>query len=282
MKYFLPFLIFIFCLDGVNAQSNDTEAAIYNVGFGAVFSTVGAIINKSPEEKLGKVITKALWQGALGGYVTFESKRLLREAERQDEWKYFWIAKLVNASGTSIKENAALNNDFYDRWHINIGFSRIEFNTKDKFTVNYKLMPVAFVFTADAFFRYDFDFGKSFRNAELTFLNDGLIGDRVAGSSAGYIVYQKSFRNNKGLVIHETIHQYQSNDFSIFNTYTVKSVSKWINGNSTLKWFNKHVYPEYHYLLLRPLYVIERDNAVNYFDNFFEQEAEYYGQPFGN
>jgi hypothetical protein len=28
------------------AQSNDTEAALYNVGFGAVFSTVGAIINK--------------------------------------------------------------------------------------------------------------------------------------------------------------------------------------------------------------------------------------------
>ena len=67
-------LILVMCFP-TNAQSNDTEAALYNVGFGAVFSTIGAIINKKPDEPLGQVIKKSLWQGGLGGYITFESKR---------------------------------------------------------------------------------------------------------------------------------------------------------------------------------------------------------------
>ncbi len=58
---------------------------MYNIGFGAVFSTVGAIINKPPDEALGKVIKKSLWQGALGGYITFESKRILREGQRNEQ-----------------------------------------------------------------------------------------------------------------------------------------------------------------------------------------------------
>ena len=41
-------LILVMCFP-TNAQSNDTEAALYNVGFGAVFSTIGAIINKKPD-----------------------------------------------------------------------------------------------------------------------------------------------------------------------------------------------------------------------------------------
>ncbi|MDZ4203920.1 MAG: hypothetical protein U1C46_03775 [Bacteroidales bacterium] len=140
-----------------NGQANDMEAAIYNIGIGAAFSTIGAVINKKPNEQIEKVILKGLWQGGSGGYVTFESKRLLRSAQEQENWNYYWPAKLVNAAGTSIKETAALNQNFWEIWHINIGFNRIEFHTKDKFIVRYKLMPVALVYTIGAVFRYDFD-----------------------------------------------------------------------------------------------------------------------------
>ena len=49
-----------------NAQSNDVESALYNIGFGSVLSTVGAVINKKCNQSLSDVIKKSLWQGALG------------------------------------------------------------------------------------------------------------------------------------------------------------------------------------------------------------------------
>ncbi|MGB0254706.1 MAG: hypothetical protein ACPF95_00845 [Flavobacteriaceae bacterium] len=281
----MPIFLILLVLNAnlLNAQANDTEAALYNVGFGAVFSTLGAVINKSPEEPVGKVIKKALWQGALGGYVTFESKRLLREAQRHQKWEYVWGAKLVNAAGTSIKENAALNNDFWEKWHINFGFNRIEFTTQDKLKVRYRLLPVALIYTADAFFRYDFDFKQSFRTGEFVFSYDANQKGSIAFAGAGIIVYDRSFLTDFTSqsdifksAAHEIIHLYQSNDFSVFNTFIYKPMERWSKQQKTVKWINTYLYPEYHYLILRPAYLLEEARAKAYYDNFFEHEAGYY------
>ncbi|WP_299525032.1 hypothetical protein [Winogradskyella sp.] len=285
-KAFLLFLILTNCLF-VRAQANDTEAALYNIGFGAVFSTVGAIINKPKDEPLGKVIKKSLWQGALGGYITFESKRILREAQRQEQWEYFWAAKLVNAAGTSIKENAALNYDFYDRWHLNIGFNRIEFNTKGKFSLNYKLMPIAFVFNIDAIFRYNFELKESLRIGEFIYSSSELqtsnnLNNVFAAASAGYIVYDQMFLDDFKTSVHEVIHIYQSNDFQIFNTYLNKPLANWSSNNSVVNWLNNHLYVEYHYAILRPIYMFETETANSFYDNFLEREAGFYSHTLWN
>lgn len=284
-KPLLWILLFIINVNIVYAQTNDTEAALYNIGFGAVFSTIGAVINKTPDEPLGDVIKKSMWQGALGGYVTFESKRLLREAQRKHKWEYIWGAKFVNATGTSIKENAALNKDFWERWHINIGFNRIELNTKDRFSVHYKMMPVAFVYTVDAFFRYDFDFEQSLKSGEFVFYFGSSVSSNPAFATAGYIAFDKNYFNKVYgqeeffmFKIHEIVHLYQSNDFSIFNTFISKPLERWSKSRKTLKWINKHLYPEYHYLILRPAYLIESATAESYYDNFFEHEAGFYSE----
>ena len=269
----------------LKAQVNDTEAALYNIGFGAVFSTIGAVINKTPDEPLGDVIKKSMWQGALGGYVTFESKRLLREAQRKHKWEYIWGAKFVNATGTSIKENAALNKDFWERWHINIGFNRIELNTKDRFSVHYKMMPVAFVYTVDAFFRYDFEATKSMKFGEVIFSFNANRKSNAALAGAGIIVYDRSFLTDFTsssdifkTATHEIVHLYQSNDFSVFNTFINKPLERWSKRQKTVKWINTYLYPEYHYLILRPAYLIEEATAKSYSDNFFEREAGYYSE----
>ena len=101
--------------------------------------------------------------------MTFESKRILREAQQQNKWEYIWVAKLTNSIGTSIKENSALNKDFWERLHLNIGFNRLEFNFKDNFSVNYKLMPVAFLYTVDAIVRHKFELKKSIQTGEFIF-----------------------------------------------------------------------------------------------------------------
>ena len=275
-------IIIIFNVIPIKGQSNDTEAALYNIGFGAVFSTVGAIINKKPNEPLGRVIKKSLWQGALGGYVTFESKRILREAQQQNKWEYIWAAKLTNSIGTSIKENSALNKDFWERLHLNIGFNRLEFNFKDNFSVNYKLMPVAFLYTVDAIVRHKFELRKSIQTGEFIFSHQNNKYP-IASTNPGIIMYNRDFYNESlttneilRTATHEILHIYQSNDFSIFNTYFNKPLKNWSEKNKTIKWINIYIYPEYHYLILRPAYLLENVNINNYYDNFFEHEAGYY------
>ena len=272
------FLLF-FCLiltTNMHSQANDAEALLYNVGIGGVFSTIGALINKKPNEKIGKVALKGLAQGSLGGFVTFGSKCLLRETQRNEDWKYIWGAKIINAAGTSIKENAAMNRDFWKKWHINIGFNRIEFETNGKFRVNYKLMPIALVYTIDAFFRFDnFEFKRSLSTGEFIFSNSTL-KDTKGATLAGYIVVDKTLVNDYNLITHEIIHLYQSNDFSILNTYYLKPLDEFSKNNKTVSFLNKHLYLELHYIPLRALYGIESKSATNYYDNFFEHEAGYF------
>ncbi|MGB2100473.1 MAG: hypothetical protein ACPHT9_02860, partial [Flavobacteriaceae bacterium] len=244
---------------------------------------VGAVVNKKPDEPLREVIKKSLWQGALGGYVTFESKRILREVYQHNKREYVWAAKLVNSFGTSIKENSALNKDFWEKWHINIGFNRLEFNFKDEFSVDYKLMPVAFAFTVDAFVRYKFEFSKSLQAGAFIFSHAYNNGYAVAFATAGIIVYNRNYINEfttsqeiLSTATHEIIHLYQSNDFSIFNTYFEKPLTKWSEKSKTFDWVDKYLYPEFHYLILRPAYLLENININDKYDNFFEQEAKYY------
>lgn len=140
IKYiFIVLFVFGFILNNkVIAQpKNDFEAGISNVAFGGLVGGLGAIINKKSNEKTGKVFLKGFTQGALGGYLVFESKRLVGKFGKTGDYGYIWPSKLVNSAGVSIIENAAANRDFYDRWHLNIGFNRLEFYTKDKFKVSY-------------------------------------------------------------------------------------------------------------------------------------------------
>jgi hypothetical protein len=229
---------------------------------------------------LGKIIKKSLWQGALGGYITFESKRMLRAAQQQHKWEYVWAAKLANAMGTSVKENAALNRDFWEKWHLNIGFNRLEFTTKDNFSVHYKFMPVAFVFAVDALARHQFEWKKSWQTGEFVFSTAQIKNNEFinVGASAfpGLILFEKSVLNDIQLYTHEIVHLYQSNDFSVMNTYVHKTLKKGASKSKPLKWVHKYMYPEFHYLILRPAYLWENKSIQNYYDNFFEHEAGYY------
>ena len=169
-----------------------------------------------------------------------------------------------------------MNRDFWKKWHINIGFNRIEFETNGKFRVNYKLMPIALVYTIDAFFRFDnFEFKRSLSTGEFIFSNSTL-KDTKGATLAGYIVVDKTLVNDYNLITHEIIHLYQSNDFSILNTYYLKPLDEFSKNNKTVSFLNKHLYLELHYIPLRALYGIESKSATNYYDNFFEHEAGYF------
>lgn len=277
-RILLTFISILFLNNKSFSQSNDTEALLYNISIGGVFGTIGAILNKKPNEKLGKVIFKGFSQGSLGGYLTFESKRVLRLGAENEDWKLIWAAKLLNAGGVSIKDNAAQNHDLWDKWHINIGFNRLEFETKNKLKINYKIMPVALVYNALAFTQAKFDFDTSLKTGEFIFQS----GDyRLYESNTRGITFPGTivFRNNANsysTITHEIIHLYQSNDYSIFNAFYSKPLKKLENKYDLLKKINNHIYYDFHYFPLRILYNLETKTANKYFDNYFEHEAGYF------
>lgn len=271
-------IVFLFLTENGFSQANDTEALLYNISFGGLFGTIGGMINKKPNEKMGKVILKGFTQGSLGGYLSFESKRVLRLAQENEDWKLIWTAKLLNAGGTSIKENAALNENFWNKWHLNVGFSRIEFETKDKFKVNYKIMPVAFVYNTVAFAQAKFDFKNSIQTGEFIFKSGDsrLYEAGTRGAAFPGTIVLRNDGDEYNTITHEIVHLYQSNDFSIVNTYYVKPLKSLENNSNFFNKINKYIYYDFHYLPLRLAYNYETKTSNNYFNNHFEHEAGYF------
>ena len=58
-------------------QNSELEYGLLNIASGAIVGGIGAVINKNSNQKIHKALGKGLAQGALGGYLVFESKRLL-------------------------------------------------------------------------------------------------------------------------------------------------------------------------------------------------------------
>jgi len=279
MKKITTFLIFSFFYQLSAAQRNDTQAGLYNIGLGSLTGGIGAMINKKPDEKLGKVFVKGLWQGALGGYAVFESKRMVRLIHKNNELGFAWPSKILNAAGTSIVENAAANRNLWEKWHINYGFSRIEIHVKDKFSVRYKVMPVALVYTVGIALQTKFELGQTLQTGHFIFSSNTKRWEETNSDAIAYpgnIVYKPGEPGFNNILSHEIIHLYQFNDVNGFNAYLDKPYS-YLNKNSqSFTTVNKWVYLDVNNILQQYLYLLANKNRVYYYDNYFEHEAGYY------
>ena len=272
----------MFCFGQARKTSNSKEL-IYNVSIGAVLGTLGALMNKKEDDSFKKIFLKGFCQGALGGYVTFESKKLVDFAQKKNDWKFFWAAKIVNAAGTSIKENASSNNNFWEKWHINFGFNRIEFDTKDKFSVHYKILPVNLIYTIGVASQTKFELGKTLKTGEFIFSSntDRFIETNSSGVTfPGTIVLYEPYKNDFNLVAHEIIHIYQTNDFSQFDAFLAKPINYLNSKSKTLNNINKYIYYDARHLPQLLFYMQENKNTFYYYDNRFEREAGYFSKTF--
>jgi len=282
----LIILIFLFSHNHSFSQAKNTsngKELIYNVSIGSIIGAVGAVINKKHDQKFGNVVFKGFYQGALGGYITFESKRLIKLAEQNNDWKILWCAKIVNAGGISIKENASANKDFWEKWHINFGFNRIEFETKDKFSVKYKVMPVALVYTIGIASQTKLELDKSLKSGEFIFSSNTqrFIETNSSGATfPGAIVLYSPYKNDFSLLSHEIIHIYQANDFSQFDAFLYKPLNYLDKKSEAMNKINKYIYYDFRYLPQLISFGIEHKKAIYYYDNRFEREAGFFSNSF--
>jgi hypothetical protein len=278
MKFLTLSFIVLFS-NKVSSQDTKTEMAIYNIGINAVFSGIGSLINKKPNEKWGKTFLKGMGQGALGGYLIYESKNLIGEITNKKAWEYAWYAKIVNSAGTSIVENASSNRNFWEKWHLNIGFNRIEFHTKDKFKVKYKIMPVSLALTFHTAINSKFEFKRSLQTGELIFSTNKT---EYKGFTIGNVITVNNRAiDSYDLYSHEIIHVYQYYDFNFINTFLNRSINKWEQKSNTFKTFNNIFYFDMQAPIYRGLYLLENSNRNCHYDNFFENEANFFSGKVG-
>ena len=276
MKRTIIIIVCLFFLKSVNAQSNDFEAASYNIGIGAIFSGIGAVINKKPNEKFHKVLLTGMGKGAVGGYVVFESKRMTRNINTQENWHYAWGGKFLNSIGTSFIENASSNRKLWDQFNINFGFIRVEMYTTNHFKIQPKIMPVALYGTVRNSFLGEFNLKRSLQTGEFIFMSKKYYQNTGVVFVNSPLIHETVF-NNYNLVSHEIIHTYQYNDFNAINMYLLKTKKRIESKSTFVAKVNKWIYWDLQGIALRSLYLLENNNRDCYFDNFFEHEAGYYG-----
>ncbi|WP_299432061.1 hypothetical protein [uncultured Maribacter sp.] len=279
MKYIIYIIISLLALTFSYSQNSNTEMALYNIGSGAIGGSIGAVINKKKGEKTGKVLLKGFLQGALGGYLVYESKNRIGKIVEKGRLEHSWEGKILNSAGVSIIENAASNRDFWDKWHINIGFNRLEFYTKNKFKFKYKITPVSLILTTIVATKNQFDFENTLRTGELIFKNNAINGNNYSGLTYGnVIIFNKNLDDITRTLSHEIIHVYQYYDFNYINSYFDKPRKKWKENISFIEKMNSVFYMDFQAGVLRSLYLIENSNRTNYYDNFFEYEAGFYSK----
>lgn len=240
-----------------------------NIGSGAIIGGIGAIINKDSEEKAGKVFLKGLVQGALGGYLVFESKRMLRTLSKNDTYKFVYPSKILNAAGNSIIENAARNDDFWVRWHINFGFNRLDVYTQDqlKFQYSINLFPL-YGSIINASKGRKINFGKSLQLGTIVFTDPNL---DALGKVGANIISLRSIVT-KGTKAHELIHTYQYEQLSGVNFYLDPVTRDFKKKSKFYKLYDRIFYTDFNYLLSISLHYMNPNNQTN----IKEKEARHF------
>lgn len=212
--------------------------------------------------------------------MVFSSKKLVGEIAIQEELAYNWPAKIVNSAGVSIIENASSNRDFWEQWNLNIGFNRIEFHTKDKFRVKYKVMPLSLGVVVGTAIGSRFDIERSLRTGEFIFTaNDFRLPNARAIAIGNVIRVRNSQLNEFELLSHELIHVLQYYDFNIVNSYTNPWRRNLKESSGVYRFLDSFVYWDLNGVAFAGIYGIEEIGRDCRFDNFLEREAEFYSSP---
>lgn len=282
MRNIVFLIAFIFCSKSVKSQHKDSQAATYNIVTNAVLGGIGAVINKKPGEIFHKVLLKGMGQGALGGYVVFESKRLVREFSETENYGYLWPSKILNAAGNSITYNAATNRNFWERWHLDFGFNYLEYDFKRKKKLRYRILPFALYGNVNGFVNGNLDLRRTLYAGQFIFKNKMINStwdfQPLGITKANTIQFDPRFNNFsiEEVLAHEIIHVYQYNDFFASNAFMNKPITNWNQNSSIIRAFHKVFKTDYNYLLFNGLYNMEILLGGEYENLFFEREARYY------
>lgn len=262
------------------AQKQERTVFFYNVGFGGLTSGIGAVINKPKGGNWKKYFVKGLWQGSIGGLINYSGKKTLYLNNQHQNKAFFWPAKLLNSAGTSIMQNASLNEPFLENWNIDYGLVRFDFALHNKSKFKVRLLPIG-IYAIIAVSRYGkFDLENTLATGQIIFSSKELLrfpnGNTDAGYSFGrgvvFVNNSQVYPNKYKLLAHEMVHQFQYNDYQVFTTW-LNPLGRKIKSPTLKNIFTKYVYPDIPFSFIS--YALAGHyRQPHYFKNFYEFEAE--------
>lgn len=284
----LSFWVWFFPLAKAQSyQKQRREIIAYNVLSTATTAAIGALINKKKNEKWFPVFYRSFLSGAVGGYLMHEGKNLLFHIKKKESLYWGWPAKLIFFAGSSIAENVSANRKPWERFHMNFGFVRLQFEpmAKEKLSATILLSELTTTFMLAT--RGSFDIKRSLQFGNTIFTSNRSLsnnGDRLLEGYAlgeSFIVNRSYFDTARSffyyIVTHEAVHTFQNNNFITVNPY-FKKISDSVAVKSKL--FNK-TRNFFTLDLDQPLfwglyYLEDQKKTGTYFRNFFEYEAQHY------
>lgn len=255
-----------------------------NIGINGLVGGIGAIVNKKKGEKTHKVFLKGLGQGCLGGTISHFGRELTYPIGNRERLEYAWLARFTNSVGTSITQNAASNINFWERWHFNLGFVRLDYRIKEK-KFQARVFPSAIAGAIMVGRQGKLNLRKSLRTGIMVFERNGYLSG-LGGFDAiglGYISSIGIDSNITGnsyyrLMAHETMHilQYDSriwiNPFLNKTDQRLKSKSKLYNSLS------KYIYFDFNGIVIYSTYLTQ--GHLPWICRYIEREADHYSRQY--
>ena len=263
----------------------DVRLAVYNVALGAVFGSVGALLNGDGDPALVRLGRGAGW-GAAGGTVAYAGKWLAGEVRTREQLAYALPTRLTHDVGASIVQNASHDRPPLDRLAAYVGFVRLDVRPASG-DVQARLQPVtaavfASVLAGD---NGDLHVGHSLAFGTPVFVGDGSSPAPIFGGQAnGYGGFGTVYLNREsddfyGLAAHELVHVFHHREMA-YPSALYARLDEPLRRSGAYRAVARWVYLDDAILPLGIFYVIEGGafDSQCYYDNWFEREAEAFGR----
>ena len=268
------------------AQINKQKAITYNLSFAAITSGIGAVINKEKKDKFIPTLIKGIGKGLIGGTAVYGSKQMIRQFVKTERYTYVWGGNILNALGNSIIENGAANRKIFSQFYYTFGFNRFDIYTPNKIKLRYRVMPVAlFGFSTTLIKGYAFDYKKTIKSGFLVFetneMNSPFLDDVGGQATVNTLTLKRTLSASEkmGVLGHEIIHGYQHLDYFRVNPFLIRAQRDWVNHeNKVVAFYEKWVYSDWTYALQGYFYLNQMERSKEYYDNFYEAEADFFSE----
>ena len=231
-----------------------------NMALNGFTGGIGALINKNKGEKPFKVFIKGFGQGCLGSAFQLAGRDLTWQIRARENISWAWAARLTNAIGCSITQNAASNINFWERWHFNLGVLRFDYYVPEK-KFQARFFPSSLYGIIDAVRQAIPNVKMSLQTGILIYERYGLLrlfGSRTIGIGVvSSIAIDKNINGSDfyDLMAHETMHILQYDSFVWINPLLFPLDKKWKQKSNIYQTASKYVYFDLNGLTLLGLYV---------------------------
>jgi len=255
-------------------QGQERKIFFYNIGFGGISGGIGAALN-AKGEKRAKCFIRGFWQGSIGGMVNYSSKKANHRIVDHQNIAWAMPARLLNAAGNSIIQNAAFNEPFLKNWNFEYGPFHFDLALHGQHPLRVRLLPLSLAGAAFCIPKGKFDAGASLLTGIMIFRTNERINSgrsMVGGINYGRAFLYQDSSNKYHILVHEIIHEYQYREYLVINSFLKKPVER-LKDTRLKKTMARYIYPDIPYFGL--FYMLEGvAPAPKIYRNFFEFEAE--------